>query len=64
MVLSVTVDAPESLTPPPRGATIDVLRLSGSRSQTYGNASQGATMSRTFLKKEDSSPYVVKDLKK
>jgi hypothetical protein len=29
------VDAPESLSPPPRGPAIDVLQLSGSRSQTF-----------------------------
>jgi hypothetical protein len=36
---------------PLREPTVDVLQLGGSRSQTSGNASQGATMSSTFLSK-------------
>jgi hypothetical protein len=32
-----------------QGPTANVLQLSGSRSQTSGNASQEATMSKTFL---------------
>jgi hypothetical protein len=36
---------------PPRGADADVLQLSCSHSQTSGNASQGATISLTFLSK-------------
>jgi hypothetical protein len=43
------VYAPGSLTPPPWGAIVDVLQLSGSRSHTSSNASQGATMSKMFL---------------
>jgi hypothetical protein len=31
-----------------QGSTTDVLQLSGSRSQTSDNVSQGATMSMTF----------------
>jgi hypothetical protein len=45
------VDALGSPTLPPRGPVADVLHLSGSRSQISGNASQWATMSRTFLSK-------------
>jgi hypothetical protein len=37
---------------PPRGPTANILQLSGSHSQTSGNASQGPTMSRTFLNKK------------
>jgi hypothetical protein len=47
------VDAPGSPTPPPKGPTADILQLSGSHSQTSGNASQGATMSRMFLSKKN-----------
>jgi hypothetical protein len=57
------VDAPGSLTLPPKGPAVDVLHLSGSHSHTYGNASQGATMSRTFLGKKISGPCTAKDLK-
>jgi hypothetical protein len=49
---ALIVDAPGSIaTTPPREPAIDVLQLCGSRSQTSGNASQGATMSSTFLSK-------------
>jgi hypothetical protein len=46
------VGATGSLTLPPKGPAVDVLQLSGSRSQTTGNTSQGVTMSRTFLSKK------------
>jgi hypothetical protein len=46
------------------GPTADVLQLSGNRSQTSGNASQGATMSRTFLSKKNLGPCAAKDLKR
>jgi hypothetical protein len=34
-----------------QGHVVDVLQLGGSRFQTSGNTSQGATMSSTFLSK-------------
>jgi hypothetical protein len=49
--LALMVGALGSPTLPPRGPVADVLHLSGSRSQISGNASQWATMSRTFLSK-------------
>jgi hypothetical protein len=52
MFFALVVGAPGSPTPPPRRSTVDVLQLSGSHSQTFSNASQGATMSKMFLSKK------------
>jgi hypothetical protein len=45
------VDAPESPALPPRGPAVDVLQLSGSRSYTSSNASQGANYEQDVSKK-------------
>jgi hypothetical protein len=41
------VGAPESLALPLREPAVDVLQLNGIHSQTFGNASQGATTVHT-----------------
>jgi hypothetical protein len=50
--LCVDGGAPGSPALSPKGPATNVLQLTGSRSQTSGNASHGATMSRTFLSKK------------
>jgi hypothetical protein len=49
MFFELMVGAPRSLASPSRGTTVDVLQISGSRSQTSGNASQGSTMVHTTV---------------
>jgi hypothetical protein len=61
--LALMVGAPGSIAPaPPRELIIDVLQLGDSRSQTFGNASQGATMSNTFLSKTFWGSCIAKDV--
>jgi hypothetical protein len=50
LVLMVGASGSKALAPP-REPAIDVLQLGRSHSQTSGNASQGTTMSSTFLSK-------------
>jgi hypothetical protein len=50
--LALMVDAHGYSAPPLSGPTADVLHLSGSRPQISSNASQGSTMSKTFLVKK------------
>jgi hypothetical protein len=50
--LALMVGAVKSIAPaPPREPNVDVLQLGDSHSQTSANASEGATMSSTFLSK-------------
>jgi hypothetical protein len=45
------MDAPESLALPLRGPAVNVLQLSGSRSYTSDNASQGVNYEQDISKK-------------
>jgi hypothetical protein len=62
--LALMVGGPGSPAPPPKGATADVLQLSGSQSHTSSNTTQGATMTRTFLSKKKIGSCTAKDLER
>jgi hypothetical protein len=62
--LALMVGAPGSQVLAPRGPTANVLQLSGSCSETSGNASQGAIMSRMFLSKVFLCPCAAKDMER